>query len=133
MGYRSEVLMVIGAVKPRMAAFTTQLALLYPEVAKHVFSEEQGFARKKWGSGGEEWELLYLYECDTKWYRSYEDVGAFHAAFDNARDLSDKLDLHGTFLRIGEDTADIEEEMFGDYEVTSQWGEVSRCISRMEL
>lgn len=132
MGYRSDVLMIIGAPKPQMGLFITRLTMKHPELTRHVLSEKDGFTRKPWAHGCEEWELLQLHECDIKWYDMYEDVKAFNLTFDLARSLHDRpslAGLSGIFLRIGEDTDDIEEQQFGEPDVTAEWGTIERSIS----
>lgn len=132
MGYRSDVLMIIGAPKPQMGLFTTRLTMKHPELARIVLSEEDGFTRRPWMHGCEEWELLHFHECDIKWYGAYEDVKAFTSTFWAAHDAQDHeslADLSGLFLRIGEDTDDIEEQQFGEPGVTTEWASIQRSIS----
>ena len=52
-----------------------------------------------------------FYGADFKWYPDYADVRAFHEMFNQ---LSDIEGISGYFLRVGEETGDVEEDHFGD-------------------
>lgn len=60
------------------------------------------------------------FECsDCKWYSGYDDVQWHTQLYNKAQDCYHEdgemyHDLCGQFVRIGEDTLDIEEEVFGD-------------------
>lgn len=132
MGYRSDVLMIIGAPKPQMGLFILRLTMQHPELARIVLSEEDGFTRRPWMHGCEEWELLHFHECGIKWYDMYEDVEAFESTFCIAQDVcghESQPDLSGLFLRIGENTDDIKEQQFGEPGVTAEWASIQRSIS----
>lgn len=132
MGYRSDVLMIIGAPKPQMGLFILRLTMQHPELARIVLSEEDGFTRRPWMHGREEWELLHFHECGIKWYDMYEDVGAFESTFRIAQDVCGQeslADLSGLFLRIGENIGDIEERQFGELSVPMKWASIQRSIS----
>lgn len=70
---------------------------------------------------------------DVKWYESYADVDSHTALFEQARSWADQVregTLHCTigaiFMRIGENTDDIEEIAHGDYDW--EWMRISRQI-----
>jgi hypothetical protein len=77
----------------------------------------------------------------VKWYESYPDVAMHTALWDFFEDKhNDTVDSDGTvegkFVRIGEDTGDIEEKAFGDgqfelYEIMNV--QVSLAVFRGEL
>ena len=52
-----------------------------------------------------------FYGADWKWYPDYSDVRAFHEMFNQ---LSDIEGISGYFLRVGEESGDVEEDSFGD-------------------
>ena len=52
-----------------------------------------------------------FYGADFKWYPDYADVKAFHDMFNQ---LSDIEGISGYFMRVGEESGDIEEDNFGD-------------------
>jgi hypothetical protein len=69
---------------------------------------------------------------DVKWYEGYKDVIAFEQFWDKFRELveaepegDDPCDWAGEFIRLGENTDDIEERCVGDNEWLIQ---VSRVI-----
>lgn len=70
---------------------------------------------------------------DVKWYESYPDVDSHTALFEQARSWADQVregTLHCTigaiFMRIGENTDDVEEIAHGDYDW--EWMRISRQI-----
>ena len=52
-----------------------------------------------------------LYGADWKWYPDYADVRAFHEMFNQLGEIEG---ISGYFLRVGEESGDVEEEEFGD-------------------
>jgi hypothetical protein len=52
-----------------------------------------------------------LYGADWKWYPDYEDVQAWDELWENMQDIEG---ISGYFVRVGEETNDIEEMEFGD-------------------
>lgn len=77
--------------------------------------------------------LLFEFKVDSvKWYEGYKDVIAFEQFWDKFRELVDAepegdepCDWAGEFIRLGENTDDIEERCVGDNEWLIQ---VSRVI-----
>ena len=79
-------------------------------------------------------QMFTYYESDVKWYENYSDVGSHMALVSLAEDwasqvLEGKLNckIGSMFLRIGEDTDDIEQRYNGDYD--HEWMSVSRSIN----
>ena len=49
---------------------------------------------------------------DVKWYEGKEDVDSYMALFHSVKPYEDYIDA--IYLRIGEDTEDMEEKYYGD-------------------
>lgn len=71
---------------------------------------------------------------DVKWYDGYPDVVSHTALFNLARDWAQQMEegklsctMGAMFIRVGEDTNDIEETVVGDYDW--DWVRVSRSIN----
>jgi hypothetical protein len=68
----------------------------------------------------------------VKWYESYEDVQHHEALIELAAEWANDEDNHSeiaySFVRIGEETDDIDEKNGGDYDC--DWLNVSRSIER---
>ena len=106
MGYRSDVVMYIEgkAVPAVLAAMRMDPAYAgqYMDRLDEVVVNESG---------------LYLAFSDIKWYDDYEDVAWFNRLYALAEEMYDEdhsIDLHGMFLRIGEEADDVVELFFGD-------------------
>jgi hypothetical protein len=52
-----------------------------------------------------------FYGNDFKWYPEFEDVKEFHKMFNQMQEVEG---VSGYFLRVGEESGDVEEEQFGD-------------------
>lgn len=70
---------------------------------------------------------LNFFASDVKWYESYEDVKCHMELLQLAQDWAENVDeengntkgnkhIGGIFVRIGEETDDITEEFFGEYD-----------------
>ena len=75
----------------------------------------------------------YKFMCDdVKWYESYPDVACHDAlielAGEWANDEDNKSEIAFVFVRIGEETDDVEERCGGDYDY--DWVQVHRSIER---
>ena len=118
MGYRSEVVLVVGKeVMPQfmvtMAKSPDARALCFAEATRHEDYEEKG-------------NMLFAWDC-IKWYDSYEEIRAIEDFLDwcDSEDVPSQ-DAKGErvdgdecyrFVRIGEEVEDIEERGSGFWDV----------------
>lgn len=109
MGYRSDVAMCIeGTAVPALLAAVR----MDPEMSKQAAERLDEVVVTEDG--------IYLAFQDTKWYSDYDDVRWYERLYSMAEDMSegsdgtDGVDLSGLFMRIGEETGDIEERYFGE-------------------
>lgn len=128
MGYRSSVVCLMYGnndigdntivkefVRSRVEAYTSETV----EVGKYI---RDAFNYDGWG--------VRFQADDWKWYESYPDIQFLEALFDEFEELVIGEDPSETsyaleFVRIGEDSDDIEERMRGAIEGRT-W--ISRCI-----
>ncbi len=113
MGYRSQVACCISVdtVQGMLGKYTYD---------KEKFKQMVGFIKlsKFWDLWHTEenafgWAdgKFIMYGESWKWYPDYADVRAFHEMFNQ---LSDIEGISGYFLRVGEESGDVEEDSFGD-------------------
>tara|TARA_R100001198_G_C5054431_1_gene108731 strand:+ start:107 stop:487 length:381 start_codon:yes stop_codon:yes gene_type:complete len=118
MGYRSEVVLVVGKeVMPQfmvtMAKSPDARSLCFAEATRHEDYEEKG-------------NMLFAWDC-IKWYDSYEEIRAIEDFLDwcDSEDVPSQ-DAKGErvsgdecyrFVRIGEEVEDIEERGSGFWDV----------------
>ena len=118
MGYRSEVVLVVGKeVMPQfmvtMAKSPDARALCFDEATRHDDYEEKG-------------NMLFAWDC-IKWYDSYEEIRAIEDFLDwcDSEDVPSQ-DAKGErvdgdecyrFVRVGEELEDIEERGSGFWDV----------------
>ena len=118
MGYRSEVVLVVGKeVMPQfmvtMAKSPEARALCFAEATRHEDYEEKG-------------NMLFAWDC-IKWYDSYEEIRAIEDFLDwcDSEDVPSQ-DAKGErvsgdecyrFVRVGEEVEDIEERGSGFWDV----------------
>jgi len=114
MGYRSEVAYELRGNKETLLAGLCTLRLDGDAIMKAALDE----LRYKDVSDK---ELIVRYHQENiKWYQEYTDVAAHCEIFSHFEDIyhdkepSAKECIHGSFIRIGEDTNDVEENYFGD-------------------
>lgn len=113
MGYRSEVVLAVS--KPMVPHFLTVLAR-HPEVRQLVHDADT--FDKDYEEGG-----MLMHWDGIKWYDSYPEIGAINKFIDDCEsecvegwvpeDERDTEYDHFKFLRIGEETDDVEEK--GDF------------------
>jgi hypothetical protein len=79
-------------------------------------------------------QMFTFAAADVKWYESYSEVASHMALINLAEDLASQVHegklnckIGSMFLRIGEETSDIEERFCGDYE--HDWMSISRSIN----
>jgi hypothetical protein len=79
-------------------------------------------------------QMFNYYASDVKWYESYPEVDSHMALVSLAEDWASQVHegklnckIGSMFLRIGEETSDIEERFCGDYE--HDWMSISRSIN----
>lgn len=122
MGYRSDVRMVIRGPEEVILREFANLRLLGDNVMQGALDEwhvvdingpaqASRYALAILGEGGTNW----------KWYSDYPDVQAHTRVFEHFRKLHEDAEpksleeiLDGAFVRLGEDTCDIDEEYFGE-------------------
>jgi hypothetical protein len=115
MGYRSTVAGAITGDKEIIAVLTAKLKLTPLKIQEH------------WKDCIEFEEDRIKFEFDDiKWYGGYENVDEFEAWFKEIEDMYDNAEhqvsttedpmstLCGKFIRIGEESDDIDEKSFGD-------------------
>ncbi len=122
MGYRSDVCMVIYG--EHQYAMRELKALM--DAAGIDLTKDWGDDR--WGIDDEQFCFL---TDDVKWYDSFPEVQAvmkvWRLAYEIGADADGLTKYSGIFLRIGEETSDIEQESFGDpWEHDCPY--VSRCF-----
>ncbi len=107
MGYRSQVRFTVrGKHDDVVAALVT-------------FRLENSLASKAIGlcnfiKDGDDMVIKFQAD-DWKWYSGYEDVDTLNSLFKHFRDSAEDDDkFEGAFVRIGEETNDIEEDFFGN-------------------
>jgi len=131
MGYRSDVAYTIRftgdddtAVKQSFYVFLAEAKTKFPS----AFSDECLKVDEK------NYALNFFAES-VKWYEDYEDVKCHEGLIDLAREWCSETDepfkgnnkyIGGIFMRIGEETDDIVEDYFGEYDY--QWMNISRSI-----
>lgn len=126
MGYRSDVAMCIKSKdKPSFDQFCAQLKLW-------AVAERDGKLFAKWEPECWGWDDKYIafLTHNTKWYDDYPEVQEVEALWE----FSTRFDqlVSGTFLRIGEESNDIDQRCFG---IDPPWEEMQlvRVIEVDEL
>lgn len=126
MGYRSDVYMCITGPKDTILAGIAALRIEGDQVMHAALDEWSCTQCREFPDRA----VLVLggQGTDWKWYDDYPDVRAHNTIFEYFAELSeDNEQLHGIFLRIGEDDDDIESREFNEgYEL----GRVVRGIDR---
>ena len=121
MGYRSQLAACISVDVVRKE---DERGSLYFDYDRAKFKEMIGFVKlsrfyQLWqvennadaDSFGWKDGKFILYGADRKWYPDYEDVKAWNEMWENMQDIEG---ISGYFVRVGEETNDIEEMEFGD-------------------
>ena len=119
MGYRSQVACSISVDRTRTEGEDGKVRWVYD---KDKFKEMIGFIKlsrfyELWSRDSDKDSIgwrdgkFVMYGEGWKWYPDYEDVRAFHDMF-NA--MSDIEGISGHFLRVGEESGDVDEDSFGD-------------------
>lgn len=119
MGYRSSVACVISVDQIKAEGEGGQIRWTYD---KAKFKEMIGFIKlsrfwELWSNGTDHdaigWRdgKFVLHGNGWKWYPDYEDVKAFHEMFNQMQNIEG---ISGRFLRVGEESGDVEEDSFGD-------------------
>ena len=133
MGYRSDVAYTIrfnsDHDEKNKQSFYVFLAEAKANAATAACFGEQGWAEFQI----DEANFCINFACDdVKWYESYEDVKCHEALIELAAEWANDEDNHSeiaySFVRIGEETDDIEKKNGGDYDWS--WVQVSRSIER---
>jgi hypothetical protein len=122
-GYHSSILVAFAGPEDKLTAFFMK-ARLDPRFNK-AFSD---FAWQE-GTYGE-YAVRFVEEDSTKWYPSYPDVAAMEALWGSGMDSAcEELPIFGRFVRIGEESVDVETRSFGDeYGEPCDLGSVCRSI-----
>lgn len=125
MGYRSQVRILIYGEPDRVLALTTAHALtskinIFEEDVKHInrystvrrIADEEAIiaqtveGKRPWITREVTYDVIDLTGEDWKWYTEYEGVQAWVDLMASAADMGCCYE----FIRIGEDTGDIEED-----------------------
>lgn len=130
MGYRSDVAYTIRFVDDHD---TNNIQSFYTFLAEAKAKPECAIALAE-VTIDEKRQWFTFTADDVKWYDSYPDVSSHHALLELAGDWAaqvheGKLNCHigSVFVRIGENTDDIEEVHAGDYNY--DWIQVERRIN----
>ena len=125
MGYRSDVYMCITGPKDTILAGVATLRIGGDQVM-HAALDEWNVVE----SARPDCAVMVLGGTGThwKWYEDYPDVRAHNTIFEHFAELSeDDEQLHGIFIRIGEDDDDVESR---DFNAGYELGRVVRDIDR---
>ena len=124
MGYRSEVAIVIQTDNTKsedVKGWHLFIAELKANPKCDIAMEQIGSQYLDNGGIDMKTCCLYVDFSETKWYDSYEDVQSYLAIMEIAKTWcnADRQDTQLTpmsmaFLRVGEESSDIEEEFYGD-------------------
>ena len=124
MGYRSDIAYTIrfegDEDEKNRQSFFTFLAEAKSKDEYKIALEEVDIDEKR---------LRFSYKIQSvKWYDSFPDVQSHDKLFALGEEYASTLivPIAGSFLRIGEDSSDIEERSFGDFDY--DWVHVSREI-----
>lgn len=117
MGYRSVVGICIK--RDSNEAPTIPVLLTVSKMSKVLPTYE--YFEQTWNDEDYGWDddKFLFYVEDVKWYESYPDVQAMEALFTFTSEMNEDEEgttrdwYSGFFVRIGEETADIEEKSFG--------------------
>lgn len=117
MGYYSQVVYGIAGPVDEMKAFLVRARLKDSKLTKAI--EEMKLI--DWGHPKMPELLLYFRGESVKWYDGYEDVKWHNELWNEAESAQRDEDsqfsnLYGSFVRIGEETLDVETHSFGDGE-----------------
>ena len=99
MGYRSEVKSLIYGTKEQMAKFNNENVVLLTALS-------EDFGKDLTHTKNDEYEIIFLDVSYSKWYDSYSEV----IRWNNLLTLANEAELMTEFVRIGEETGDIEQE-----------------------
>jgi hypothetical protein len=119
MGYRSSVESIIYGDPERIDLFVVKHKILgLDDSAFEHFKESltvQEYEETVWGenrevAGKAKKKVIHLYGADWKWYESYDDVKAWEALLLDAEEFG----LEYEFVRVGEESDDIERRSSGD-------------------
>jgi hypothetical protein len=133
MGYRSNVAYTIRftgdddkAIEQSFYCFLAEAKLKFPSAVSDtdLKIDEKNFR-------------LNFFASDVKWYEDYEDVKCHMSLLQLAQDWAENVDeengdtkgnkyIGGIFVRVGEETDDITEEFFGEYDW--EWVRVHREV-----
>ena len=133
MGYRSEVTIIIvdayidksgrgdlETTEEKWAMFLAEVAVK-PETEFAWREISSGISEDGFGGNVEldkEKRRITINFPDIKWYEGYKLVNSYMALFHSVQPYEDYIDA--IYLRIGEDTEDIEEKYYGSgYELAS--------------
>ena len=121
MGYRSQVVLAIGKeIQPHFMAALS----VCTDATVLVFNDADRFDRDYYRDGTGHWLIHW---DSIKWYDSYEEIGTIEKFVDAAND--DCIELgedegdssdYIKFVRVGEETGDIEHRGFGFDEIAAQ-------------
>jgi hypothetical protein len=111
MGYRSEVAIKIYGKERAMDAVNDFYQIKYAELSAEGKSDVDFFMSEDYKNGFNDRGKSFRFHVDSvKWYEDYEFVKFYTSIMAEAV----KLGVSVEFIRIGEDSDDIEEMFLGD-------------------
>lgn len=110
MGYYSQVGYVIKGKKEEMVPIIMTYRLTYPAPALAKTALDECTFNLT-----DEQLTIKFYNDNCKWYDGYEDVENHKTLFEAFRETAEILgsSINGTFVRIGEDDADVASDSYG--------------------
>ena len=124
MGYRSDVAIAIYGPVIAMAPFIASRRLLGDvnfeddDVSIYAFAnpkDDVGLFGEGLTLNAVPWTMLWATFDDTKWYDGYSDVDAWNKlVMDALSDCGENDDLNVEFIRVGEETGDLDHEYRGE-------------------
>jgi len=120
MGYRSEIVFVIeGDVTPVIMQFSAEYMKMSAPEDLPEGTDNATFIKSILDFCTITQDSLTFHGEDWKWYSDYPDIIALTRLFTIADEGFEEhgWNVHGKFLRIGEEHDDIEDKTFGDEDI----------------
>jgi hypothetical protein len=113
MGYRSDVAIAIYGPEDAMVPLIAAQRL---SLQSALSLEENYIKRSEYTKNGVPHVMLYTHQDWVKWYDSFPEVQAWNKLLTEIAAKADETGLAYEFVRIGEETSDVEIEYGGDVE-----------------
>jgi len=112
LGYRSEVTIAFRSTDHTVSEEWAKLLIKQPEFMKKILTDDWIKSEIQHKPGSDLW--VFKVE-EVKWYEGYDQVDAMESLWTHFADLEDAhSNLMGLFIRIGEETGDVDERQIGD-------------------